>query len=178
MASSHQKRRCKAIIFDLDDTLVPTSAIDRGAVAAAAALAGTFDPGAVEAAGGEDALVDRFRALLKAEPFPPQSVSVASWRSALWARSIWPDVGDGGDGGGDSMTKLAVQHILSSLESDSVGGDRGDHSGLASGNNDEVEGDREDVNIAQKRARAALTVHDAWCAGRLRAFRFPKAVAG
>ena len=69
-------RRCRAIIFDLDDTLVPTSKIDRAAILAAAS--------------GVERCAARFAELLKAEPFPAPDSShdVPSWRSMLWARAL------------------------------------------------------------------------------------------
>lgn len=75
-------RRVRAVLFDLDDTLIPTSRIDRAAIASAAA-------GACGAERAAD-VSNRFAALLKAEPFPPtgSALNVAGWRSRLWARAI------------------------------------------------------------------------------------------
>lgn len=77
-------RRCTGIIFDLDDTLVPTSKIDRAAIRTAAQ--------AVISAGGEavDKCSSNFAQLLKAEPFPPEEsgLDVPSWRTRLWARAL------------------------------------------------------------------------------------------
>ena len=75
-------RSCRAVIFDLDDTLVATSQIDRRAILDAASLA-TADCDAEEVA-------NRFAALLKAEPFPPSDseLDVPTWRTQLWSRSL------------------------------------------------------------------------------------------
>jgi HAD superfamily hydrolase (TIGR01549 family) len=75
-------RRCRAVIFDLDDTLVPTSRIDRAAILSAAVKALSGGDGTKPAA--------RFAELLKAEPFPPESSGqdVPSWRSMLWERAL------------------------------------------------------------------------------------------
>ena len=75
-----------AVLFDLDDTLVPTSELDRAAIATAAELVAEPADSAETAA--------RFRALLRAEPFPPPSaadapaVALAGWRAWLWARAM------------------------------------------------------------------------------------------
>ena len=77
-----QARRCRAIIFDLDDTLIPTSAIDRAAInTAAVAAVGPGDGAEVGA---------RFASLLKDEPFPPRDsiLEVSAWRATLWARAL------------------------------------------------------------------------------------------
>ena len=87
MASSTlNDRRCLAVIFDLDDTLVPTSQLDRAAIATAAELVESDDAAATAA---------RFKALLKAEPFPPPGegggapvLALADWRAWLWARAM------------------------------------------------------------------------------------------
>eukprot|EP00411_Alexandrium_monilatum_P116887 CAMPEP_0175679870 /NCGR_PEP_ID=MMETSP0097-20121207/24504_1 /TAXON_ID=311494 /ORGANISM="Alexandrium monilatum, Strain CCMP3105" /LENGTH=311 /DNA_ID=CAMNT_0016986701 /DNA_START=21 /DNA_END=957 /DNA_ORIENTATION=- len=78
--------RCKAVFLDLDDTLVETTAIDREAVASAAKLAVERDPSLPDAG----ALVDRFKALLKAEPFPPDGsdITLQAWRTSLWGRAL------------------------------------------------------------------------------------------
>ena len=72
-------------MFDMDDTLIPTSAIDRAAILTAAASAA--------AAASPDAVAQRFAGLLKDEPFPAagSGVSVATWRTGLWARALAPD---------------------------------------------------------------------------------------
>lgn len=74
------RRRCRAILFDLDDTLIPTSRIDRAAIATAAA---TSTPGE------KAAVAKRFAALLKDIPFPPlgSTHTVAQWRAMLWERA-------------------------------------------------------------------------------------------
>uniref|UniRef100_A0A7S0Q5K4 Uncharacterized protein n=1 Tax=Coccolithus braarudii TaxID=221442 RepID=A0A7S0Q5K4_9EUKA len=84
-------RRCRAVIFDLDDTLVQTSRIDRASILIAALTVIT------DARRAEAAAV-RFAALLKAEPFPPSpGEMVASWRTSLWARAL-----------GGELSELAV----------------------------------------------------------------------
>ena len=82
-------RRCRAVIFDLDDTLVPTSKIDRAAILHAAALASGDELPAVVAA--------RFSELLKAEPFPPEpsGLDVPAWRTGLWERALGGSSSDG-----------------------------------------------------------------------------------
>ncbi|EOD20097.1 hypothetical protein EMIHUDRAFT_208925 [Emiliania huxleyi CCMP1516] len=82
-------RRCRAVIFDLDDTLVPTSKIDRAAILHAAALASGDELPAVVAA--------RFSELLKAEPFPPEpsGLDVPAWRTGLWERALSGSSSDG-----------------------------------------------------------------------------------
>ena len=85
-----------AIIFDLDDTLVPTSTIDRAAIASAVEQAI-----ALEAATDSEGTIAAFRELLKSEPFPPvdddqlKQLSVAAWRTSLWARALKPDAPEG-----------------------------------------------------------------------------------
>ena len=75
-----------AVLFDLDDTLVPTSELDRAAIATAAELVAEPADSAETAA--------RFRALLRAEPFPPPAsgdapaIALADWRAWLWARAM------------------------------------------------------------------------------------------
>lgn len=85
---------CRAILFDMDDTLVPTSAIDEKALSVAARFAWSR----LGRSGGDEeaeaaamaALAARFKALLRAEPFPPpgSSATVALWRTGLWARAL------------------------------------------------------------------------------------------
>ena len=75
-------KRCQAVLFDLDDTLVMTSSIDRSAIlSAATATVGQREGESVAA---------RFTALLHAEPFPPSGSDegVPKWRVGLWARAI------------------------------------------------------------------------------------------
>jgi len=81
-------RRCRAVIFDLDDTLVPTSRIDRAAILHAAALSSGDEPAVVAA---------RFSELLKAEPFPPEpsGLDVPAWRTGLWERALSGSSSDG-----------------------------------------------------------------------------------
>lgn len=81
--------RASAILWDLDDTLVPTSAIDRHAIAHAAALAAERVGGGA----GADEYAQRFRAQLAAEPFPPagSAMTAAEWRTGLWARALGED---------------------------------------------------------------------------------------
>ncbi|CAK0853969.1 unnamed protein product [Prorocentrum cordatum] len=85
--SPRRAGRCRAVLLDLDDTLVPTSAIDQQAIGAAARLAA--ERGAGEGAAPE-AIAESFKKLLRAEPFPPagSGASLAEWRTALWARAM------------------------------------------------------------------------------------------
>jgi len=78
-------RRCRGVLFDLDDTLVPTSAIDKRAIHVAATRAlGAAGSAAAAAAAA------RFADLLKTEPFPPadSEFDVSHWRSLLWTRAL------------------------------------------------------------------------------------------
>lgn len=91
--ASGSGRRCRAIIFDLDDTLVPTTAIDVDVVGRTSALGAAhlgLGDGAAARLGGA------FLALMAAEPFPPAGSAspVAAWRTALWARALEPSGGD------------------------------------------------------------------------------------
>lgn len=75
-------RRCRAVLFDLDNTLVQTAAIDRAAIQTAAA--------SVVSEHETRALGARFADLLREEPFPPAGsfASVDDWRVSLWDRAI------------------------------------------------------------------------------------------
>lgn len=92
-AGAAGRRRCRAILFDLDDTLVPTSRIDAAAIARASAL-GAAQLGLGE--GGSAQVASAFTALLGAEPFPPvgSPQPVLQWRTALWARALSPSGDD------------------------------------------------------------------------------------
>lgn len=94
--NSIEMRRCRAVIFDLDDTLVPTSRIDRAAILSAAVKALSGGDGTKPAA--------RFAELLKAEPFPPESSGqdIPSWRSMLWERALQGS-------GGSQAARLAYE---------------------------------------------------------------------
>lgn len=85
--------RCKAVLFDLDDTLVATTRIDRLAVDSAARLAASRAEGLV----AED-VAKAFVVGLATTPFPPVTAprpSVEEWRTALWAKALGVD--EGGD---------------------------------------------------------------------------------
>ncbi|KAJ1627991.1 HAD-like domain-containing protein [Pavlovales sp. CCMP2436] len=89
MVAAAPGRRCNAVLFDLDDTLVPTSQIDAEAIAGASALgAKRLGLGPQEAAG----MAAAFVVLLGAKPFPPagSAESIAVWRTRLWARALAP----------------------------------------------------------------------------------------
>ena len=92
-------RRCRAVIFDLDDTLVPTSRIDRGAILAAAARA----LGEAASSSTAKSVADRFAGLLKTAPFPTaeSGQDVPTWRSHLWARALQEE----GPGNGNDADK-------------------------------------------------------------------------
>lgn len=77
-------RRCRAVLFDLDDTLVPTSRIDRAAILNAATLALASTEAAAQAC------AQKFAQLLKEKPFPPETSghNVTSWRQLLWERAL------------------------------------------------------------------------------------------
>lgn len=92
-AGDEAGRRVSAIIFDLDDTLVPTSEIDRAAITSAVELAISLS-----AAADLEVTAAAFKELLKSEPFPPEDqpeVSVAAWRTSLWERALKPDAPEG-----------------------------------------------------------------------------------
>ncbi len=76
-------RRCRAILFDLDDTLVSTSRIDRAAILSAARVVG-------RRAEQIAAVAAAFAVGLKARPFPPPDaeLTVPAWRTMLWERAI------------------------------------------------------------------------------------------
>jgi FMN phosphatase YigB (HAD superfamily) len=81
------------VLFDLEDTLVPTTRIDTAAIAHASGLAALRLGLGAEAVGAID---DAFRAELAAEPFPPpgSAVGVYEWRVGLWARALEQAGGD------------------------------------------------------------------------------------
>ena len=89
-------RRCRAVIFDLDDTLVPTSKIDRAAILHAATRALSSGEAAeststhLQFGPAANALAKRFAELLKAAPFPPpeSGQDIPTWRTSLWARAL------------------------------------------------------------------------------------------
>ena len=77
-------RRVRCVVFDLDDTLVPTTVLDAAAIEAAARTA-TAD--AAERARCAAA----FGALLRESPFPPSAAtSLGEWREDLWRRALSP----------------------------------------------------------------------------------------
>lgn len=93
------RRRCVGIIFDLDDTLVQTSKIDRAAIrhAVTLALESSSSVDLYKSSSSAVQLVEsRFADLLKSEPFPPAEIQIdiASWRTGLWTRALSPDVDD------------------------------------------------------------------------------------
>lgn len=78
MARNAADRLCRAVLFDLDDTLIATSRIDRAAI--------------LKAARGRSDVAAKFAALLKAQPFPALAgLSVPVWRASLWACALAPD---------------------------------------------------------------------------------------
>ena len=89
-------RRCRAVIFDMDDTLVPTSKIDKAAILHAATKALSSSEAAESTSShlqfgpAAAALASRFAELLKAAPFPaPESgQDIPTWRTQLWARAL------------------------------------------------------------------------------------------
>ena len=157
--------KCKGIIFDLDDTLVPTSSIDKHAVASAARLAANLVPNITATLNGGDALADRFRSLLKAEPFPPTAsggieITVACWRSMLWARAIWPPE--------SALGSAEISHVLDCIQ----------HSAENSGECCSISASEVAFQPTHvKNAETAKLVHDRWCERRLQSFRFPESIA-
>ena len=79
-------RRCTAVLFDLDDTLVPTTKIDAEAVARASTAAARH----LSRPELADHLGSEFRRVLADSPFPPEGsgTSVADWRCGLWAQAM------------------------------------------------------------------------------------------
>mmetsp|Transcript_26995 Transcript_26995/g.90360 ORF Transcript_26995/g.90360 Transcript_26995/m.90360 type:complete len:274 (+) Transcript_26995:99-920(+) len=75
---------CAGVIFDLDDTLIPTREIDALAVAEAARSV------AARAGCEADLLRSCFRAALERDPFPPEGVvrTLEDWRVSLWTKAI------------------------------------------------------------------------------------------
>eukprot|EP00929_Paragymnodinium_shiwhaense_P009971 TRINITY_DN114432_c0_g1_i1.p1 TRINITY_DN114432_c0_g1~~TRINITY_DN114432_c0_g1_i1.p1 ORF type:complete len:301 (+),score=54.62 TRINITY_DN114432_c0_g1_i1:55-903(+) len=129
------EKRIKAVLLDLDDTLVQTTEIDKAAIRSAVDLAAASQP-ALAPAAEADALIDRFKALLKDEPFPPEAddagktTPLAAWRTGLWLRALRH--------GGRQLDAPATEAVA--LEN------------------------------------LAATVHDHWCAERLRRFKFSEEV--
>ena len=83
---------CKGVIFDLDNTLIPTLQLDVVAVSNAISLAFELDHSLTQTNSAKATIAARFKALLSAESFPTSihCVSVAAWRVSLWARALWP----------------------------------------------------------------------------------------
>ncbi|KAJ1452719.1 HAD-like domain-containing protein [Pelagophyceae sp. CCMP2097] len=77
----------RALAFDLDDTLVETSAIDGVAILRAAEFAVEQSSSSLSA----EACAAAFAALLGAEPFPPNGAPLRQWREALWRRALQAD---------------------------------------------------------------------------------------
>ena len=74
----------KAVFFDLDDTLVATSEIDRRVYAVVGELALRLAPGIVVG----DLLADFKRYLQRAPHGPEHVVNITKWRAALWTRAL------------------------------------------------------------------------------------------
>ena len=74
----------KAVFFDLDDTLVPTSEIDMYAYAAVGDLASSLAPGV-----DVNKLLEDFKEKCKLKPWDPEHVvDVTEWRASLWVESL------------------------------------------------------------------------------------------
>ena len=74
----------KAVFFDLDDTLVPTSEIDMYAYAAVGELASSLAPGM-----DVKKLLDDFKEKCRVKPWDPEHVvNVTEWRASLWVQSL------------------------------------------------------------------------------------------
>lgn len=75
----------KAVFFDLDDTLVPTSECDRHGLTAASALAGLRTESFID----EGKLIEDFKDFLKRTPWDlERKVNVNSWRAGLWEQAL------------------------------------------------------------------------------------------
>jgi len=74
----------KAVLLDLDDTLVQTQHVDSVAMHSGAQIAASGSGSSIET------IERNFRALLAAEAFPPDGspLSTPQWRAGLWQRAI------------------------------------------------------------------------------------------
>lgn len=74
----------RAVFFDLDDTLVSTSAHDRSAFRACVQLIGLRRPGS-----DGEALVAAYRRQLSKAPWDPEDrVPISDWRAQLWVAAL------------------------------------------------------------------------------------------
>lgn len=75
----------KAVFFDLDDTLVPTSECDKHGLSAASTLAGLRTEGSID----EVKLIEDFKRFLKRTPWDVErKVNISSWRAGLWEHAL------------------------------------------------------------------------------------------
>jgi len=75
----------KAVFFDLDDTLAPTSDCDALAFATVCAHASTRTNGALD----QQKLISDFKATLKLSPWDPGNrTTVSKWRAGLWRAAL------------------------------------------------------------------------------------------
>jgi len=77
---------CTAILFDLDDTLIPFTAIDHRATVTASEFAASLDPALADTAN----TAIKFQQFLKKQPFAPEgsSLSEDEHRISLWAQTM------------------------------------------------------------------------------------------